>query len=156
MTLLRLLPAALLILTWGAARADEVKNYLDYQRAALARDRDATVAANLQLTPEEAEKFWPLYNEYAAERGKLSERTFQIIREYADAYNAGRVTDAESAKWTGEALTLEAERARLKAQYMAKFERILPGRKYARYYQIETKLDHLISARLSSEIPLVE
>lgn len=156
MTLLRLLPVALLILACGAARADEVKNYLDYQRAALARDRDATVAANLQLTPEEAAKFWPLYNEYGAERAKLGERTFQIIREYAEAYNANRVTDTDSARWTSEALRLDSERTRLKAQYMAKFERILPGRKYARYYQIETKLDNLISARLSSEIPLVE
>jgi hypothetical protein len=153
--MLRFLPALLLILCAGTVRADEVKNYLDYQRAALARDRQETVAANLQLSPDEAKKFWPLYKEYDAERGKIGERTFQLIRDYADAYNASRVTDADSAKWTGQALKLEAERARLKAQYMAKFERILPGRKYARFYQIETKLDNLISARLSSEIPLV-
>lgn len=156
MTMLRFLPAVLLVLACGAARADEVKTYLDYQRAALARDRQETVAANLQLTPEETTRFWPLYKEYDAERGRIGERTFQLIRDYADAYNTNRVTDADSAKWTDQALKLEAERTRLKAKYMEKFERILPGRKYARFYQIETKLDNLISARLSSEIPLVE
>lgn len=156
MKLLRFLPALLLILASGAARADEVKNYLDFQRAALARDRQDAVAANLQLTPDETKKFWPLYKEYDAARGKVGERTFQLIRDYADAYNAGRVTDADSATWTNRALKLEAERARLKAKYMEQFERMLPGRKYARFYQIETKLDSVISARLSAEIPLVE
>ncbi|HEX6828570.1 MAG TPA: hypothetical protein VF104_06285, partial [Burkholderiales bacterium] len=141
----RLLPAVLLAFACATAGADEVKTFLDYQRAALAKDRDATVAANLQLTPDEAGKFWPLYQEYAAERGKLSEKLFQLIREYADAYNASRVTDADGVKLTDAALGIESARIQLKAKYMARFERILPGRKYARYYQIETRLDNLIS-----------
>ncbi len=147
---------SLLALGAPALAADPASTYLEYQRQALRGEREAAVRANVTLSPKEAEAFWPIYREYHAERDKLGDRTYRMIREYADAYNAGRVTDEQAARWAREALDLDQGRARLKERYMEKFSKILPGRKFARYYQIETKLDNVLGARLSSEIPLVE
>lgn len=138
------------------AAADQASAYVEYQRQALRGEREASVRANLALTPEEAKAFWPLYQEYQAERARHGDRVYGMIREYADAYNANRVTDEQAKRWVKEALELDQTRVKLKERYMDKFSRILPGRKFARYYQIETKLDNLINARLSAEIPLVE
>jgi len=44
------------------------------------------VAANLKLTDAEAVKFWPIYDQYSAELGKVNESRLALIKEYADAY----------------------------------------------------------------------
>src|SRR5690349_16912292 len=44
------------------------------------------VAANLKLTDAEAVKFWPIYDQYSAELGKLNDTRLILIKEYADAY----------------------------------------------------------------------
>ena len=147
---------SLLVLLPAPALADPAASYVEYQRQALRGEREASVRANVDLTPKEAEAFWPIYREYHAEQDKLGDRTYGLIRDYADAYNANRVTDEQAQRWAREALELDQARAKLKARYMEKFSNILPGRKFARYYQIETKLDNLLNAKLSGEIPLVE
>ena len=48
----------------------------------------------------------------------------------------------------------EAQRARLKAQYLPRFKQVLPPRKVARFYQIENKLDIAILAEMAQAIPL--
>ncbi|HSD59882.1 MAG TPA: hypothetical protein VLC55_03405 [Burkholderiales bacterium] len=146
----------LLALVSPPAFADQAATYVEYQRQALRGEREVAVRANVDLTPKEAEAFWPLYREYHAERDRLGDRTYKLIREYADAYNSKRVTDEQAQRWVKEALELDEDRAKLKERYMQKFSTILPGRKFARYYQIETKLDNVINAKLSAEIPLVE
>lgn len=146
--LLAILPAPVL--------ADPAASYVEYQRQALRGEREVAVRANVDLTPKEAEAFWPVYREYHAERDRLGDRSYKLIREYADAYNSNRVTDEQAQRWVREALELDQARAKLKERYMEKFSNILSGRKFARYYQIETRLDNLINAKLSAEIPLVE
>jgi hypothetical protein len=49
-------------------------------RAEVQAERTKLVAANLPLTEEESAKFWPLYNEYRAEAGKLSDRAVPLSR----------------------------------------------------------------------------
>src|SRR5215469_9705933 len=44
------------------------------------------VAANLKLTDAEAVKFWPIYDQYSGELGKLNDTRLALIKEYADAY----------------------------------------------------------------------
>jgi hypothetical protein len=108
------------------------------------------------LTSQEAERIWPIYREYHAERDKIGNRADQLSRAYAEAYNAGRVTDEQGVKWVNQALEIRADQGALTRNFMARFQKVLPGRKFARYYQIETKLDNLVEAKLSAEIALIE
>jgi len=140
----------------GPAFADQAQAYLDYQRQVLRGEREVSIRANVQFSPEEGKAFWPLYHEYHDARQKTGDRSYRIIREYADAYNNNRVTDAQAQEWVNQALEVRAEEERLLRGHLERVAKILPGKKFARYYQIETKLDSLVRARLASEIPLVE
>ena len=51
-------------------------------------------------------------------------------------------------------MRIEEDRARLKAQYLPKFKKVLPVKKVARFYQIENKLDTALLAELAEAIPL--
>ena len=45
--------------------------------------RQATMAANLELTEAEATKFWPLYREYRNDMAKINDKFVALIKDYA-------------------------------------------------------------------------
>ena len=51
-------------------------------------------AANMNLTADEATKFWPIYDQYAAEVTKISDSRVALIKEYAATYST--MTDAQA------------------------------------------------------------
>ena len=57
-------------------------------------ERKRLVAANMPLTDTEATKFWPIYDQYAAEVTKLGDTRVALIKEYAQSYDT--MTDAQA------------------------------------------------------------
>ena len=53
-------------------------------------------------------------------------------------------------------LAVEADRVKVRRTYVAEFAKILPGRKVARFYQIENKMDAVLRYDLAATIPVVE
>src|SRR5512134_4147876 len=60
-------------------------------------DKKLVVAANMQLTEDEAKSFWPVYEAYQKDLAGINKRLLTVIKNYADAYNKGSVSD-EAAK----------------------------------------------------------
>jgi hypothetical protein len=123
-------------------------------RAELQADRTKIVADNLPLTEAEAQKFWPLYNEYRGRWSKLDDRALALVKDYAANYDA--MSDQKARKLIGEQLDIEEERLKLRRSYLGKFEKVLPGKKTARYYQIERKMDAVVANETASLIPYVK
>jgi hypothetical protein len=106
----------------------------------------------MDLTPSEMQRFWPVYRQYRVAASKVGDRIVTLITMYADNYQS--LTDKAADQLLTEFVRIEAERARLKAQYLPKFKKVLPPKKVARFYQIENKLDIAILAELAEAIPL--
>jgi hypothetical protein len=121
-------------------------------REMINNERQALVTRAMDLTPGEMQRFWPLYREYRRAASKVGDRIVTLITTYADNYQS--LTDKVADKLLTEFVRIEAERARLKAQYLPKFKKVLPVKKVARFYQIENKLDTVILAELAEAIPL--
>jgi hypothetical protein len=118
-------------------------------------DKKLLVANNMGLTDEEGKKFWPLYDEYQKGLERINHHLGGTIKQYADAYNKGPLSDAEAKKLMDQALSVEEEEAKLKRTYAEKIGKVLPAAKTARYIQIENKIRSLLKAELAQEIPLV-
>src|SRR3954468_4046966 len=108
-------------------------------RADLQAERTKMVASNLQLTEAEAAKFWPLYNEYRGESSKLDDKALALLSDFAANYDA--LSDEKARDLLKRQLSLEDDRLKLRRGYVGKFEKVVPSKKVARYYQIERKLD---------------
>src|SRR6516162_10822005 len=52
-------------------------------RQNLRSNKKQLIAANLTLTDAEATKFWPIYEQYAAELTQLGDQKYALIKEYA-------------------------------------------------------------------------
>ena len=123
-------------------------------RAQLQAERTKLIAANLQLTSAEAAKFWPVYNEYRGEHSKLDDRAVALVSDFAANYDA--LSEAKAKELLERQLALEDDRLKLRRSYAGKFEKVIPAKKIARYYQIERKLDAAIAYEAAQAIPLAQ
>ncbi len=112
------------------------------------------VAANLILTDAEATKFWPVYDQYAAEMTKVGDQKYALIKEYAQNY--GSLTDAQARSLIDRSLALDESIAQLRIKYVPIVSSVLPGTKTATFFQIDRRISSLIDLQLASQIPLVQ
>ena len=148
-----LLALAVLTLLWTPVPAyAQSSGETQAVRADLQAERTKLVAANLELTEAEGAKFWPLYNEYRAKQSKLGDRTVALIEDYAKNYEA--LSNEKAKELLKRQFEIENDRLKLRRSYSGKFEKVLPAKKVARYYQIENKLDAALAYEAAQSIPL--
>ena len=119
-------------------------------------DKKLVVAANMQLTEEEAKGFWPVYEAYQKDLAGLNKQLFGVVKNYADAYNMGMVPDETAKKLMNAYLAVEERELKMKRSYVPRLEKVVPGTKVARYLQIENKIRAIVKYELAAQIPLVE
>jgi Spy/CpxP family protein refolding chaperone len=112
------------------------------------------IAANLTLTDAEATKFWPVYDQYAAELTKIGDQKYALIKEYAQGF--GSLTDAQAQSLLNRSLALDEAIAQLRIKYVPVINKVLPGTKTATFFQIDRRISTLIDLQLASQIPLVQ
>ena len=109
----------------------------------------------LDLNEAEGKLFWPIYEAYQKDLQAINNRTGATILAYADAYNKKTLTDEMAKQLITEALTIDQDEITMRKSYEAKLSRVLPGKKVARYLQIENKIRAAIKFDLAAGIPLV-
>jgi hypothetical protein len=117
-------------------------------------NRQALVAANLNLTEEEGGKFWPIYDRYQKEMNAIGDRLVGVIQDYTTHFSD--LSNEKAMKLVDDYLAVEADRVKVRRSYVDEFAKALPGRKVARFYQIENKMDAVIRYDLAAAIPVVE
>ncbi len=137
-----------------AAAQNQPADNMEIVKEKVRSDKKLFIATNMQLTKAEAKTFWPIYDAYQAELGKLMEREGKLIEKFAANYETMSNDVAKSL--LDEALTIDANHLKLRQSYLAKFRGVLPDTKVARYYQIESKIDAVVGYELARRIPLVK
>jgi hypothetical protein len=149
-----LLLVTLFVAAPAFAAGEAAEANLDVLRETIRANRKALVAVNLPLSDAEASQFWPLYDRYEGELKAVNDRLVKVIEAYTSQYS--KITDAEAAKLAADYLAAEEDRAKVRRTYFGDFAKVLPGKKAARFYQIENKMDAVIRYDLARTIPVVE
>ncbi len=141
-----------------ASAAQDSQGLSDQDIAMLRKDirsqKKQLIAANIPLTDAEAQKFWPVYDQYTAELVQINNDKYALIKEYAQNY--GSMTDAQADDWAQRFLKLDANVAALRLRYWPNFRKVLPAKKAALYEQVEHRAQMLIEMQLASQIPLLQ
>ena len=148
--------AAAMLVGQTAVAQEQAADNMEIVREKVRADKKLLVAANMELSEQEASAFWPVYESYQKDLAVLNQRTLKAIESYAAAYNAGAVPDATAKTLLDEALAIEDAEVALRKSYVPKFSKVLPAAKVARYYQIEQKIRAAIKYELANGIPLVQ
>ncbi len=56
---------------------------IEMLRSMVRMERRTVVEQAMELLPDESQGFWPVYNEYEAERTRINDRLVKIITDYA-------------------------------------------------------------------------
>jgi hypothetical protein len=125
----------------------------DSVRKAARADKRGLVEKNMQLTADEAAKFWPLYDEYQTKLDQVIDRQNRAILDYINAEST--MTDANARRIAREVLETDADEQKLRGRYLRKMQAVLPAKKAVRYMQIENKLRTLQRYDIAERISLV-
>lgn len=91
----------------------------------------------LDLSPAEAEKFWPLYNDYSARRNKLQADRLSLMR-YA-MQNEANMSDDELSSTADKLAKTYSDEANMVVSFNNDLKKVLPPVKVIRLYQIENQ-----------------
>ena len=94
----------------------------------------AFITKRLQLTAEEAEKFWPVYNQYEAEKKQIRESTVGTIKQLKED---GEFTNAEADQAIAKYVEFKSRDLDLTKKYILEFKKILPSVKIAKLVTAE-------------------
>jgi len=141
------------MLVFGSS-ANAQTSEIEVARSAMATEKKAIVAKNLPMTEDEAQAFWPVYNDYQLKLRKVNDRMGALIKKFATEYET--LTDEQAIDLIKENQKIRDERLGLAKKNLKQFQNVLPGKKVARYYQMESKLQASLDYELAKAIPLVE
>ena len=131
----------------------EIEKDLALIRRDIRSEKKKIIAANVSLTETEATKFWPVYDQYVAEMTKYNDEFFSIIKDYAA--NQKTLTDAQASSMIRRWVEVQIGRDQLRQKYIPLFEKVIPGKKVALFFQIDRRLYALLDLQIASEIPLI-
>lgn len=115
--------------------------------------RKQVVAANMTLSPDQATKFWPLYQQYTDEVIKINDRRTQMMKDYAVNYQ--HMTDEQAKNYVTTSAAVDADLIALRLKYVPQIEQLLSPKQAVQFYQIDRRLDLLLNLQLASLIPIV-
>lgn len=128
--------------------------YFELLRSDVKAKKVAIITEVMQFTDEEAKTFWPVYREYDVELSKIGDSRLELIKDYAQHYET--MTDEKAKNLVERALKLEERRTKLKKKYFKKFDKVLPSKTVAKYFQLENQINLLIDMQIASELPLIK
>jgi hypothetical protein len=156
--LLPLLMAAALLGGPACAQADsgppEVSSPMQTLREQLKGGKKELVASYMDLSLAEADAFWPIYDEYQKNLDRINDRLATLLVAFAKEYRADTLTDRKAAELLDDMLAIEEAEARFRRGFVPRLHQVLPGRKVARYMQIENKIRAIVKSELAAEVPL--
>ena len=108
----------------------------------------------MQLSEEEGQVFWPLYNEYEASLEALDERTISLISESFGVHE--KLSDKQAEALLDETLKIQEEKLELVKSSIKKFKEVLSLIKVAQFYQVANKVEAFIEFELAKQVPLIQ
>ncbi|MBA3972237.1 MAG: hypothetical protein H0X46_08860 [Bacteroidetes bacterium] len=109
----------------------------------------AFITSKLDLTPEEAQKFWPVYNQFTEKMHELRKKRRQDEREAKQ--NFEEMTDKEAEQAIDNDLAVRQKELDLQKEYNTKFKTVLPLKKVAKLYHAEEQFKMVLLKKLKDK-----
>jgi Spy/CpxP family protein refolding chaperone len=127
-------------------------DFIELLRKDVRSQKKQITAENMDLTDAEAEKFWPIYDRYAAELSRIYDTKIALLKDYAQNYSS--MTGEQAENYIRKRAEVEQSIMELRLKYMPAFRKVLSGRETALFYQIDWRLGLAIDVQLV-QVPLI-
>ncbi len=127
-------------------------DFIELLRKDVRSQKKQIIAENMGLSDAEAEKFWPVYDRYAAELSRVYDTKIALLNDYAENYTS--MTGEQAENYVRKRAEVEQSIMQLRLKYMPAFRKVLSGRETALFYQLDWRLGLAIDVELV-QVPLI-
>jgi Spy/CpxP family protein refolding chaperone len=129
---------SIIFLTGSVAFAQDRSENIEAAKVAYLTDK-------LELSPDQAQKFWPVYNEYENKRREL-------MRNYRGGYkrNLEEMSEQEAKARIDEMFETKEKELALEKEYVTKYQRVLSQKQIIHLYRAEHEFTKLLLKRLDN------
>src|ERR1035437_151533 len=111
----------------------------------------AFITKKVELTPEEAQQFWPVYNQYQGKLQELRKKRRQDIKEAKENFEA--MTDKDVEQLVDDEIVFRQKELDIQKEFHSKFKTLLPIKKVAKLYQAEEQFKRYLLNELKDRRP---
>ncbi len=129
---------------------------IEQNRAKLRFNRLQLLEQKMQLEAEQDSAFWEIYSDYVIAMEKVNDRVWNLIVQYAEAYHQGKVSDDMALALLNQHVVIDSQRQLLRQRFGNRFLEVISPRQLARFFQLEHRMDVLVSLSMAKQIPLIE
>lgn len=112
----------------------------------------AYLTTKLELTPAEAQQFWPVYNEYSQKKEDIHRERFSK-KGKLKPIDADQMTDEEAGQMIDNMMADQEKMATIEKEYSQKFRKILPVKKVLKLYEAEMDFKRVLLDRIKDRRP---
>ena len=119
------------------------------------RTKKATLIADrMKFTDREASAFWPVYRQYETELAAINDKKVSIMKDYMNRHQS--MTDKEAKQLAENVFDVDQKTLDLRTKCFGALEKVLPGKTIVRWLQLERRLQLLVDAQLSKDLPVIQ
>lgn len=111
--------------------------------------RIAFITQKLDLTPDEAQKFWPVYNEFNKKRDDLQMKRKQEFKNNKGGLDS--LSDKQIETIVDGEMAFKQKMLDLEKEYHSKLKSVLPIKKVAMLYRAEEQFTHKLLQEISGK-----
>lgn len=151
----KLLLFTLVLFTVGIGRSfsQSVDEEIKLVQDAFGKDKRTLIESYMQLSPEKAAAFWPVYEAFEVDRKAISKERILIINEYIEKYS--HIGDAEANELAMRSLKNDAALNKLYSSYYNKLKKATSAMDAAKFLQVEFYITNTIRNVIQQELPFV-
>jgi Spy/CpxP family protein refolding chaperone len=127
-------------------------DFIELLRKDVRSQKKQIIAQNMDLSDAQAQKFWPVYDQYAAELSRIYDTKIALLKDYAENYSS--MTGEQAENYIRKRAEVEQSIMQLRLKYMPAFRKVLSGRETALFYQLDWRLGLAIDVELV-QVPLI-
>jgi hypothetical protein len=131
-----------------------LKDYLALAKEDLAVQTKKIMLVNMQLSEEEGQKYWPIYDAYFAERSKMMDQAFEMYKVIGEKY--GSMTNDDAANIADTFFKLEDDLSQLEKDTYNKIAEELSSLRGIQFLQIQRQINTLLRLQVSTQFPLLK
>lgn len=136
MRLQRIITATVMLLAGMNAFAAMQHNHHEDWKQKMQSEKIAFLTSEIGLTPEEAQNFWPVYNEVNKEKDEAMKEVFKSYRELETAIKEGK-SEKEINNLLDKYLDSKKAQKEVDAKAAEKYRKVLKGDKVAKVFIAE-------------------
>jgi len=127
-------------------------DFIELLRKDVRSQKKQIIAENMDLSDAEAEKFWPVYDQYATELSRIYNTKIALLNDYSENYSS--MTGEQAENYIRKRAEVEQSIMQLRVKSIPAFRKVLSGRETALFYQLDWRLGLAIDVELV-QVPLI-